>query len=117
MDILSRDIKLNQIRLEINKNKTSLLDQFAELETIKDGNLFLKDVYDDYKNYAHYIKDIKKDQEIQILRLLHYLEKNMLESNLTEKMTREAIHEQKILLSKLDGVRTELKDITKTVSQ
>ena len=117
MDILSRDLKLKQIRSEIRKNKTNLLEQFAELETIKDGNLFLKDVYDDYQNYADYIKGIKKEQEIQILRLLHYLEKNMLEANLTEKMTREAMHEQKILLEKLDSVRSELKDITQTVSQ
>ena len=117
MDILERDIKLKQIRSEIRKNKTHLLEQFAELETIKDGNKFLTNVHDDYKNYANYIKGIKKEQEIQILRLLHYLEKNMLEANLTEKMTREAMHEQKILLEKLDSVRSELKDITQTISQ
>ena len=117
MDILERDIKLNQIRSEISKNKTHLLEQFVELETIKDGNKFLINVYDDYKNYANYIKGIKKEQEIQILRLLHYLEKNMLEANLTEKMTREAMHEQKILLEKLDSVRSELKDIMQSVSQ
>ena len=40
---------------------------------------------------------LEKDQEIQILSLLHYLEKSLLEANLTDKMVRQAKHEQKNL--------------------
>ena len=53
----------------------------------------------------------KKEQEIQILRLLHYLEKNMIDSNLTERMLEEAKHEQSVLLEKLYEVRNDLKDV------
>ena len=35
----------------------------------------------------------------------------------SKKMTREAIHEQKILLNKLQNVRSELKKITKDVEK
>ena len=57
----------------------------------------------------------KKNREIQILRLLHYLEKSMLEANLTEKMVEESKHEHNILLKQLENVREELKEITDDV--
>ena len=59
----------------------------------------------------------KKDQEIQILSLLHYLEKSMLEANLTERMVLEARNEEKILLNKLSNIRGELKEITENVEE
>ena len=55
---------------------------------------------------------MKKEQELQILRLLHYLEKSMLEANLTDRMVREAKHEQQVLLEKLNTVRSDLTEIT-----
>lgn len=117
MDNFTNDLKLNQLRFELNKNKEKILKDVKELSKIKDDNVFLSEVYNDYKDYTYYIKSIKKEQELQILRLLHYLEKNLLEKNLTEKMTREAMHEQKILLNKLQNVRNELKKITKDVEK
>ena len=55
---------------------------------------------------------MKKEQELQILRLLHYLEKSMLEANLTDRMVRQAKHEQQVLLGKLNTVRSDLTEIT-----
>ena len=55
---------------------------------------------------------MKKDQEIQILRILHYLEKSMLDSNLRKRMVEESKHEQEILLGKLNVVRNDLDEIT-----
>ena len=71
----------------------------------------MRQVYGDYKDYHNYIINQKKEQEIQILRLLHYLEKNMIDSNLTERMLQEAKHEQSILLEKLYDVRNDLEDV------
>ena len=71
----------------------------------------MRQVYGDYKDYHNYIINQKKDQEIQILRLLHYLEKNMIDSNLTERMLEEAKHEQSVLLEKLYEVRNDLEDV------
>ena len=53
----------------------------------------------------------KKEQELTILRLLHYLEKNMLDSNLTERMLQESKHEQSVLLEKLYEVRNDLEKV------
>ena len=117
MSIYDKDLLLRKIQCQIKKNKKKLIQDFRELETAKTNNKFLDSVYEDYQNYKNYIVGIKKDQEIQILSLLHYLEKSMLEANLTERMVKEAKHEEKILLNKLAKIRGELKDITKEVEQ
>ena len=93
------------------------MKDFRELEEAKTNNEFLKEVYEDYGKYKNYIVGLKKDQEIQILSLLHYLEKSMLEANLTERMVLEARNEEKILLNKLSNIRGELKEITENVDE
>jgi len=117
MDVVNKDLLLKKIQCQIKKNKQNLVKDFKELEGMKSSNEFLKDIYDDYDNYKKYIVGLKKDQEIQILSLLHYLEKSMLEANLTERMVKEARHEEKILLGKLSSIRGELKDITEKVEE
>ena len=117
MSLYDKDLLLRKIQCQIKKNKKKLIRDFRELETAKTNNEFLDSVYEDYQNYKNYIVGMKKDQEIQILSLLHYLEKSMLEANLTERMIQEAKHEEKILLNKLAKIRGELKDITKEVEQ
>ena len=42
---------------------------------------------------------------------MHYLEKNMLDSNLTERMLQESKHEQSVLLEKLYEVRNDLEKV------
>ena len=115
MDVYNKDLLLKKIQCQIKKNKNNLIKDFRELEDAKTNNEFLKKIKDDYNNYKNYIVGLKKDQEIQILSLLHYLEKSMLEANLTERMVSEAKHEEKILLDKLSKIRGELKDITDKV--
>ena len=117
MDIFSRDKILKQIQCEIKKNRNNMVSELYNLEKIKDDNVYLREVYSDYKSYHDYIVNMKKDQEIQILSLLHYLEKSMLEANLTERMVLEAKNEEKILLNKLAEIRGELKEITENVEK
>lgn len=112
MDIFSKDKILKQIQCEIKKNRNNMVSELYNLEKIKDDNIYLRDVYSDYKSYYDYIVNMKKDQEIQILSLLHYLEKSMLEADLTDRLIRQAKHEQKVLLGKLSEVRNELSEIT-----
>ena len=117
MDIVNKDLLLKKIKCQIKKNKQNLVKDFKELEEKKSNNEFLKEIYDDYDNYKRYIVGLKKDQEIQILSLLHYLEKSMLDANLTERMVNEAKNEEKILLNKLSKIRGELKNITEKVEE
>ncbi len=112
MDIFSRDRVLKQIQCEIKKNRNNMVSELYNLEKIKDDNIYLREVYNDYKSYHDYIVNMKKDQEIQILSLLHYLEKSMLEADLTDRLTTQAKHEQEVLLGKLSEVRNELSEIT-----
>ena len=105
MEVFRKDKMLKQIRCEIKKNRNNLLTDLVEINKIKDKNIFLRDVYDDYKSYYYYIVNQKKDQEIQILSLLHYLEKSLLEANLTDKMVRQAKHEQQNLIEKLGELK------------
>ena len=117
MSIYDKDLLLSKIQCQIKKNKRKLIRDFRELEAAKTNNEFLDSVYEDYQNYKNYIVGMKKDQEIQILSLLHYLEKSMLEANLTERMVLEAKNEEKILLNKLAEIRGELKEITEKVER
>ena len=117
MDIYNKDLLLKKIQCQIKKNKKKLINDFRELEHSKTNNEFLNEIYSDYEKYKNYIVGLKKDQEIQILSLLHYLEKSMLEANLTERMVLEAKNEEKILLNKLAEIRGELKEITEKVEK
>ena len=117
MDIYNEDLLLKKIQCQIKKNKKKLINEFRELEHSKTNNEFLNEIYNDYEKYKNYIVGLKKDQEIQILSLLHYLEKSMLEANLTERMVLEAKNEEKILLNKLAEIRGELKEITENVEK
>ena len=112
MDIFRKNKILKQIQCEIKKNRNNMVSDLNNIEKIKDQNIYLREVYDDYKSYRDYIVNMKKDQEIQILSLLHYLEKSMLEQNLTDRMIRQAKHEQNVLLGKLSDVRNELSELT-----
>ena len=112
IDIFREDNILYQIAQQIKKNQNNIGHSVGELYKIKDKNDSLREVYEDYKGYRDYIVNMKKDQEIQILGILHYLEKSMLEANLTDRMVNEAKHEQQILLEKLKTVRNDLDEIT-----
>ena len=117
MEVYNKDLLLKKIQCQIKKNKKKLINDFRELEESKSSNEFLKEIFNDYEKYKNYIVGLKKDQEIQILSLLHYLEKSMLEANLTERMVSEAKNEEKILLNKLAEIRGELKEITENVEK
>lgn len=115
MDIYARDKMLKQIALEIKKNQNSIGNNVAKLSMMKEKNDLLREVYDDYKDYKNYIVNDKLKQENELLSLLHYLEKSLIENDLTDKMVREAKHEQNILMQKLEKVRSDLQEITGSV--
>lgn len=117
MDVYNKDNFSKQIQCEIIKNRKNVSRGLFEMNKLKDKNDFLRGVYNDYRGYHTYIINQKKDRELQILRLLHYLEKSLLDANLTEKMVEESKHEHNILLKRLDDVRNELKEVTSDVEQ
>lgn len=111
MGNLQNELILKQIACEIKKNRNNLHSNLRNLRTFQKDNKFLRQIYDDYEDYHNFIINQKKEQELTILRLLHYLEKNMLDSNLTERMLQESKHEQSVLLEKLYEVRNDLEKV------
>ena len=112
MDVFKKDLFLKQIASQINTNEHNIGVSVKDLYELKNGNDNLRELYEEKKQCHNTIVNLKKDQEIQILRLLHYLEKSMLEANLTDRMVRQAKHEQQVLLGKLNTVRSDLTEIT-----
>jgi len=115
MNSLQKELVLKQIACEIKKNRNNLHGNLRNLRVFQKDNKFLRQVYGDYKDYHNFIINQKKDQEIQILRLLHYLEKSLLDANLTNKMVAEAKHEQQILIKKLKGIQGDISNMTQQV--
>jgi len=116
MDVFKKDLFLKQIASQINTNEHNIGVSIKDLYDLKTGNDNLRELYEEKKQCHNTIINLKKDQEIQILRLLHYLEKSLLDANLTNKMVQEAKHEQQILLKKLKIIQEDIANITQEVT-
>ena len=110
MDFIKKDKMLREIQHQMKKENLSMLRNLKEMEKTKDKNDFLKGVYEDYKMYKEHIVKQKEDHEKTIKDLINYLEKNLLNEGLTDRMMRQAQFEQKKLLDDLESIRREIKD-------
>ena len=115
MDVFKKDMILKQIASQIKMNEQISGVGVADLYKLKNENDNLRELYEEKKQCHNTIVNLKKDQEIQILRLLHYLEKSLLDANLTNKMVAEAKHEQQILIKKLKGIQGDISNMTQQV--
>ena len=115
MDVFKKDMILKQIASQIKMNEQISGVGVADLYKLKNENDNLRELYEEKKQCHNTIVNLKKDQEIQILRLLHYLEKSLLDANLTNKMVDEAKHEQQILIKKLKGIQGDISNMTQQV--
>jgi hypothetical protein len=115
MDVFKKDMILKQIASQIKMNEKISGDSVADLYKLKNDNDHLRELYEEKKQCHNTIVNLKKDQEIQVLRLLHYLEKSLLDANLTNKMVGEAKHEQQILLKKLKSIQGDISNMTQQV--
>ena len=115
MDVFKKDMILKQIASQIKMNEQISGVGVADLYKLKNDNDNLRELYEEKKECHNTIVNLKKDQEIQILRLLHYLEKSLLDANLTNKMVGEDKHEQQILLKKLKSIQGDISNMTQQV--
>ena len=115
MDVFKKDMILKKIASEIKINKEDIGTSVSDLYELKNKNNHLRELYDEKKQCHNTIVNLKKDQEIQILRLLHYLEKSLIDSDLTNKMIGEAKHEQQILIKKLKNIQGDISNMTEQV--
>ena len=115
MDVFKKDMILKQIASQIKMNEQISGVGVADLYKLKNDNDNLRELYEEKKECHNTIVNLKKDQEIQILRLLHYLEKSLIDADLTNKMIGEAKHEQQILINKLKNIQGDISNMTEQV--
>ena len=115
MDVFKKDMILKQIASQIKMNEQISGVGVADLYKLKNENDNLRELYEEKKQCHNTIVNLKKDQEIQILRLLHYLEKSLIDADLTNKMIGEAKHEQQILINKLKNIQGDISNMTEQV--
>ncbi len=108
MDLSKRDEMILQLQEAIKDNQNDVLIKIKELDSVQKDNRFLGSIYEDYRRYHNYIIQEKEREKRQMERLVHYLEKILLEANLTDAMNRRAIMEQNRILGQLDTVKKEL---------
>ena len=108
MDVAIKDTLIKQLQQAIKENQDGVLVQMKELDTVQKDNRFLQSIYEDYKRYQNYIIKEKEREKRQMETLVHYLEKIIMETNLTDAMTKRAILEQNHILGQLDNVKSEL---------
>jgi len=108
MEIVKRDKMIVQLQGAIKENQNSIFVQLKALDGVQKENRFLDAVYEDYRRYRDYIIHEKEREKRQMEQLIHYLEKILLESSLTDAMNRRALMEQNRILGQLDTVKSEL---------
>ena len=106
-----KQLLLKQIKCQIKKNQQNMIKELRDINIIKDENIFLNEIYDDYNKYYNHIVKQKRDHKNELNNLISYLEKNMLESGLSNRALRQAKFEQKKLLGKLENIKNELNEL------
>ena len=111
MNVALRDIIIDRLQTEIKKNQKEVFSQLREIEDVQGENIFLADVYADYKRYKDFILREKERETEQMEMLVKYLDNIFEEINLTEDMRRRALFEQNRILEQLDNVKKDLDNL------
>jgi hypothetical protein len=107
-----QDIIKNKLLLEINKRKNILREEYRFLQEKKKENIFLEQVYDDYKNYYSLIVEEKQKQYKALQNISHYLDSLIQESNMAKDKLEELKNDKYKILGKIEKVRSEINEFT-----
>ena len=111
MDIYTKDKQLKQISSQKKQNINNIIKDMSELSKIKNNNLFLEKVYNDYKEYYKNMVDTKKKQIVHIENILNDLEKYIDETEISNNLLKQIKYAQKHLSTTLNDVHNDLKKI------
>jgi hypothetical protein len=111
MSFMQKALILQQLQSEMKNNREKMLSEQRELENIKGQNRFLEGVHGDYKKYHKQIAEGKGEYSKKLNQLVEYLEKQMLETGLSEKEMRQAKFEQKRILDNLDRIKLDINNL------
>ena len=111
MDIYRRDAIIQLLRNELDKQKTSQTEQMKHILTETRDNEFLREIKRDYKNHYDYMLQQQLDKEMQLYRLIEYLEKSIQQGQLTQTLLLQTKDEKRRLVEEIDNVRREIDEL------
>ncbi len=105
-------IARNKILLEINKRKQILKDEYKNLQERKRENIFLEQVYYDYKKYYSLIIEEKQRQYEALKKISNYLDSLIQETKLAKDTLEKLKNDKYKILGKIENVRSEINEYT-----
>jgi len=111
MEIALRDMKIYQMRAEIENRKRILCKKRKQLIQNKKNNALLEDVLEDYSIYNNHIISEKK-KKIMFLEKLHsYIGKITTDLKLADEKLKESNDEQKNILKEINILKNEMDNL------
>jgi hypothetical protein len=111
MEIALRDMKIYQMRAEIENRKRILCKKRKQLIQNKKNNALLEDVLEDYSIYNNHIISEKK-KKIMFLEKLHsYIGKITNDLKLADEKLKESNDEQKNILKEINILKNEMDNL------
>ena len=116
MPLAERDLKLREIRKEIEKKKMVLKRNMMLLKNEVGTNQELKTILSDYEESVADLQRKKQEQVIYFELMQDYLDKITNDSDLTAEALIRAKDDQRSILEEMKKVKNELKELAEETS-
>lgn len=111
MEIALRDMKIHQMKAELENRKRMLCKKRKQLIQNKKNNALLEDVLQDYRNYNKHIVNEKR-KKIMFLEKLHsYIGEITNDLELADEKLKESNNEQKDILKEITILKNEMDNL------
>jgi hypothetical protein len=108
-----RDLYLKKLEEEIKNKKALILKEAAKIDDVKNSNKLLEGVHKNYKTYYDGVVKEKQQQQDAMMLLNQYLEELIKKEHINEKQTKNARKDQKDIISEMEKITMDLKDLIK----
>jgi len=98
-------------RVDIYNSKKQLIKTIGELEIESENTNFLEEVANDYKKYNKVIIEQKNKQQMELLKLLGYLNDLSDAQAVTKYTLSHTKNEQQRLINEIKDLQTDMNDI------
>ena len=110
-DMARRDLFLGKLNDILEMKKAKLLEQYREINRVKQETGETTHVHDELKKYYDAMIDMKEKQDSAYSNILSHLEKLKNEQNITDEILEDVMEEQKKVERKKEDVKKQIDDI------
>lgn len=111
MELALRDMKIFQMKAEIENRKKMLCSKRKQLLQTKRENKFLVDVFEDYEKYNKQIVH-ENERKIKFFEQLHdYIDRITYDLKLTDNKLKESQMEQRDIMKEINILKSEIDDL------